>query len=131
MRLSNSLLAIVLLAPMAAAQSGRLPDGQPNIQGMYTRSGVKGLEAEPPFTILFDPDTEVVKDMFGTTLYPETWLIDGNGVIRARIDGPRDWSNPMALEVVEMIGRPAGCPVSFVRGKPAGPDAKLCGDELL
>ena len=49
MRLLNSLIAIVLLAAVAAAQSGRLSDGQPNIQGMYTRSGVKGLEAEPPF----------------------------------------------------------------------------------
>jgi len=86
---------------------------------------------EPTFTILFDPDTKVVKDKFGTTLYPETWLIDKHGVIRARIDGPRDWTNPMALEVVEMIGRPGGCPVSFVRGRPSGPDAKLCGDELL
>ena len=49
MRLSNSLIAIVLFASMASAQSARLPDGQPNMQGMYTRSGVKGLESEPPF----------------------------------------------------------------------------------
>jgi hypothetical protein len=49
MRLSNSLIAIVLFASMTSAQSARLPDGQPNMQGMYTRSGVKGLEAEPPF----------------------------------------------------------------------------------
>jgi hypothetical protein len=34
---------------MASAQSARLPDGQPNMQGMYTRTGVKGLESEPPF----------------------------------------------------------------------------------
>jgi len=49
MRPSNSLIAIVLLASMARAQSARLPDGQPNMQGMYTRTGVKGLESEPPF----------------------------------------------------------------------------------
>jgi hypothetical protein len=49
MRLSNSLIAIVLFASMASAQSARLPDGQPNMQGMYTRTGVKGLESEPPF----------------------------------------------------------------------------------
>ena len=49
MRLSNSLIAIVLFASMASAQSARLPDGQLNMQGMYTRSGVKGLESEPPF----------------------------------------------------------------------------------
>jgi len=49
MRLSNSLIAIVLFASAASAQSARLLDGHPDMQGMYTRSGVKGLEAEPPF----------------------------------------------------------------------------------
>ena len=53
MRLSNSrtaLISIVLLAPAATAQSPKkLPDGQPNMQGTYTRAGVKGLEANPPF----------------------------------------------------------------------------------
>ena len=55
MRLSNNasaLIALLLAVSTASAQSGarnRLPDGQPNMQGMYTRAGVKGLEAEPPF----------------------------------------------------------------------------------
>jgi len=49
MRLSNSLIAAVLFATTASAQSPHLPDGQPDMQGIYTRSGVKGLEAEPPF----------------------------------------------------------------------------------
>jgi hypothetical protein len=49
MRLLNSLIAILLVGSMASAQSARLPDGQPDMQGMYTRSGVKALEAEPPF----------------------------------------------------------------------------------
>ena len=48
MRLLNSLIAILLVGSMASAQSARLPDGQPDMQGMYTRSGVKALEAEPP-----------------------------------------------------------------------------------
>jgi hypothetical protein len=40
--------------PAAAAVPGKpyappkLADGQPNIQGMYTRNGIGGLEAEPP-----------------------------------------------------------------------------------
>jgi hypothetical protein len=53
MRLLNSVMAlisIVLLASVATGQSPKkLPDGQPNMQGMYTRAGVKALEAEPPF----------------------------------------------------------------------------------
>ena len=86
---------------------------------------------EPPFEILFDPDHEVVGDMFGTSLFPETWVIDRRGVIRARIDGQRDWTSPLALELIEKVGRPGGCPVAFERGKATGPHSGLCGDELL
>ncbi len=86
---------------------------------------------EPPFAVLFDPDYEVVTDLFGTTLYPETWFIDDRGIIRLRIDGVRDWTSPIALEVIEMIGRPLGCPVDFFRGQPRGPHAGLCGDMWL
>ena len=53
MRLSNSrmaLISVVLLASAANGQSPKkLPDAQPNMQGTYTRAGVKALEAEPPF----------------------------------------------------------------------------------
>jgi peroxiredoxin len=51
--------------------------------------------------VLFDPDKAVVRGKFGTRLYPETWVIDPEGVIRARIDGGRDWSAPIALEMIE------------------------------
>jgi hypothetical protein len=42
--------AIVTLAPTATAWSAapRTTDGQPDLQGMYTRNGVVGLEANPP-----------------------------------------------------------------------------------
>ena len=42
--------AIVTLAPAASAWSAapRTPDGQPDLQGMYTRNGVVGLEANAP-----------------------------------------------------------------------------------
>ncbi|MBW2458119.1 MAG: TlpA family protein disulfide reductase [Deltaproteobacteria bacterium] len=86
---------------------------------------------EPPFAVLFDPDYEVVSELFGTTLYPETWLIDSQGIIRARIDGARDWTSSIALEVIEMIGRPLGCPMEFSRGVPTGPHEGLCGDLSL
>jgi thiol-disulfide isomerase/thioredoxin len=85
---------------------------------------------EPPFHILYDPEMEVVQDMFGTELYPETWLIDGDGVIRARVDGPRNWSSAVPLEVIEMIGRPTGCPVEFLGSQPVGPYAGLCGEDM-
>jgi hypothetical protein len=48
--LSSVVTTILLIVGMASAQSpARLADGQPNMQGMYTRTGVKGLEAVPPF----------------------------------------------------------------------------------
>jgi peroxiredoxin len=51
--------------------------------------------------VLFDPDKSVVRDKFGTRLYPETWVIGPDGVIRVRIDGGRDWSAPIALELIK------------------------------
>lgn len=84
---------------------------------------------EPPFPILFDPESEVVLGRYGTKLYPETWLIDPNGVIRARFDGPREWSDALALEIGEMVSRSGGCPVDFDKGMPKGPFAGICGDD--
>ena len=43
-----AVIGIVLLASAASAQTPRLPDGQPDIQGMYTRSGTRGIEANAP-----------------------------------------------------------------------------------
>jgi peroxiredoxin len=51
--------------------------------------------------VLFDPDKRIVRDKFGTRLYPETWVIDPEGVVRARVDGGRDWSAPIALEMIQ------------------------------
>ncbi|HEX5656344.1 MAG TPA: TlpA disulfide reductase family protein [Polyangiales bacterium] len=53
--------------------------------------------------VLFDPDKAVVREKFGTRLYPETWVIDPDGVIRVRVDGARDWSAPVALEMIERL----------------------------
>jgi hypothetical protein len=51
--------------------------------------------------VLLDPNKAVVRDKFGTRLYPETWVIDPKGVIRVRVDGGRDWAAPIALEMIE------------------------------
>ncbi len=50
--------------------------------------------------VLFDPEKKVVRDKFGSKLFPETWVIDPKGVIRLRVDGGRDWSAPIALEMI-------------------------------
>ncbi len=87
------------------------------------------LGGDPPFPVLFDPDAEVVSGRYGTHLFPETWVIDPEGVIRARFDGGRDWSTALALEIGEMTRRPGSCPVEFLKSQPRGPFAGLCDDD--
>ena len=48
-------------------------------------------------------DKSVVRGMFGSRLYPETWVIDPDGVIRVRVDGGKDWAAPIALEMIESV----------------------------
>jgi peroxiredoxin len=84
---------------------------------------------EIPFQVLFDPDSKIVLDRYGTRLFPETWIIDPKGVIRARFDGAKDWSASLPVEIGEMVQRPGGCPVEFFKGAPRGPFAFVCGDD--
>lgn len=51
-------------------------------------------------TSLLDADRAVVNGRFGTKLFPETWIIDADGVIRFRYDGALDWSDPVALDLI-------------------------------
>jgi len=51
-------------------------------------------------TSLLDVDRKVVTDQFGTKLFPETWIIDAEGLVRFRFDGALDWSNPVALDLI-------------------------------
>lgn len=88
------------------------------------------LGKDPTFPVLIDPDAALVHGKFGTSLYPETWFIDPDGTIRARVDGARDWTNPMVLNVVRMISRPSGCNLTFDRGKPRGDRRAICSETV-
>lgn len=83
---------------------------------------------EPPFEVLIDSESSVVRDKYGTKLFPETWFIDQQGVIRARFDGGRSWASPMTIDLAESLGNPIQCDVGFDGGKPRGPMASLCGE---
>lgn len=50
---------------------------------------------------LFDPELAIIKDKFGTELFPETWIIDRDGLIRFRYDGAFNWSSPVVLSLIE------------------------------
>jgi peroxiredoxin len=51
--------------------------------------------------VLFDPERKIVRDKYGTRLFPETWIIDARGVVRMRIDGRRNWSEGIVLDAIE------------------------------
>ena len=84
------------------------------------------LKEEPPFPVLMDPDLTVVRDKFGTSLYPETWIIDKNGVIRARFDGAREWSSATVVELVNQIRGGGYCPAQARDGRFVGETTRLC-----
>jgi peroxiredoxin len=84
------------------------------------------LPGPAPFPVLLDPDAQVVTGKFGTKLYPETWYIDPNGVIRARFDGPRDWSQMVAVNLAEDLLAPRQCAVRFTRRQPSAGEAWMC-----
>lgn len=59
------------------------------------------MPPNPTMRVLFDPDESVVEGKYGTTLYPETWIVDERGVIRFRYDGALDWSKPLAIDLIQ------------------------------
>ncbi len=75
----------------------------------------------PPFPVLFDPEAKVVRDLYGTSQYPETWLIDPQGIIRARFDGiplggencEVAWRGSLLISALDAIRSPVACPVTF------------------
>jgi peroxiredoxin len=83
-------------------------------------------EETPPFTVLFDPESDVVGGKYGTHLFPETWLIDKRGVIRARFDGARQWTSPAVVELVDSLRANGYCQVDVRDGKVAGEGRRIC-----
>lgn len=83
---------------------------------------------EPPFVVMVDPDSKVVADKFGTKLFPETWFIDRNGVIRGRVDGGRDWGAALTIDLLKSFDDPVQCGVQFHERQAQGPFASICGE---
>jgi cytochrome c biogenesis protein CcmG/thiol:disulfide interchange protein DsbE len=53
--------------------------------------------------------------MYGTTRFPETFIIDANGVLQRKIVGPIDWSRPEMVDyLVKLVaaGPRAGQPAA-------------------
>ncbi len=58
------------------------------------------IPASSRIVSLLDASRGVVNEEYGTKLFPETWVIDKNGVVRLRFDGAFDWSSPIALDLI-------------------------------
>jgi peroxiredoxin len=89
-----------------------------------------GIGTPAPFSVLLDPESSVIRDKYGTHLFPETWLIDPNGIIRARFDGARDWSTPMVLELIDSLAKPLACDIEFFAGSSDSRGDSLCAQTL-
>jgi peroxiredoxin len=84
------------------------------------------LKGEPPFPVLFDPDQGTIRQKFGTHLFPETWFIDKSGVIRARFDGAREWTNPLFVNYVDALRAGEYCPVKIDGKSLSGKAGRIC-----
>jgi peroxiredoxin len=84
------------------------------------------LRADPPFQVLFDPDAKIVQGKYGTHLFPETWLIDPRGVIRARFDGSREWTNPLVVNFIDSLRGGDYCPVNIQGKTLEGKAGRIC-----
>jgi len=63
-------------------------------------------EMKLSFPILVDPKREV-GDRFGVWGYPETFVIDRNGLVVERVIGPRDWSSAAEVAKIEALLAPS------------------------
>jgi hypothetical protein len=84
------------------------------------------LRDAPPFQVLFDSDQSVSRGKYGSRLVPETWFIDKNGIIRARFDGARDWTNPLFVNFVDALRAGDYCPVKIDAKNLAGKAGRIC-----
>lgn len=59
----------------------------------------------PDDFLLARDDTGAISARYGTRLLPETWLVDPEGRIVARIQGAIDWTSPDVLELFRVLLR--------------------------
>jgi thiol-disulfide isomerase/thioredoxin len=55
--------------------------------------------------VLRDPGGELTRS-WGTQLLPETYAIDGDGLVLARFMGARDWSSEASIRLFQVLTRP-------------------------
>ena len=57
-----------------------------------------------PLNLLTVEDTERhVNALYGTSLFPESYLIDRNGIIQRKFVNAQDWTNPEILNYISHL----------------------------
>jgi peroxiredoxin len=52
--------------------------------------------------VLMDPD-KTISGLYGTYRFPESYIVDRNGIVRYKAIGPRDWGKPANRKIVQDI----------------------------
>jgi peroxiredoxin len=50
--------------------------------------------------VFYDPDKSIA-GLYGTFKFPETYIIDRKGMVRYKVIGSRDWSDPEAARILQ------------------------------
>jgi cytochrome c biogenesis protein CcmG, thiol:disulfide interchange protein DsbE len=84
------------LGPRGGTVLGISEDEDANAYANFlTKDGVQ-------FPTWRDPTNSLAKS-YGTTVYPETYVIDRRGVIARKIIGPQDWDSPALLSWLQSL----------------------------
>ena len=54
--------------------------------------------------VLLNPDQSVARQ-YGTFKFPETYLLDRDGIVRKKVIGAADWMSPTAQEIIQAMVR--------------------------
>lgn len=69
--------------------------------------GIQEKAQAPNIIIGLDPQKKIAQDLFGTVLFPETFIIGPDLTIRRKIAGETDWNGPeMSAELEKINPRP-------------------------
>jgi cytochrome c biogenesis protein CcmG/thiol:disulfide interchange protein DsbE len=66
--------------------------GAPEVAAFLKKNGLN-------LPVLLDPD-RTIAGLYGTYKFPETYIVDRQGVVRYKVIGPRDWSDPANMKLV-------------------------------
>ena len=59
----------------------------------------------PPYAVALDEGARI-SQTYGTTKYPESYLIDSSGTLRLKFIGPRNWTDPAVFTLLDSFGAP-------------------------